>query len=338
MSERTNLKISFQEKDAVKTWAKSDKIKISWDKILDTWFWIHTPGEKPPIWLETYIPKERHIHVLNPGYSYYPTAAKEGAKWNADYKVITYTGNPLPNAFLELKSKPGDHSYQELIAQTINREETRRDEGRKENPSASNIYESLSKNKGIVFEKPSEKEIQTILEALLLPLFYQKNTVILPETQEESEKWKRILKSNRLPISIVTYQELEALNNLTSRVNPKKNNYLQIPPEFQICILAGDNLIKSPKSKETRIYREIQKKIEFNVWITKKLEEDILKLEYLSNFFEKLNPKHQKNFMEWCKKSGYKIQTGSYGKASWIPNQEDIQKTRKFLSSCSNLR
>ncbi|MDB6175075.1 MAG: Helicase, family [Chthoniobacteraceae bacterium] len=290
------------------------------------------------------------IHVLQIDYSGYAAAGKLGARWDTEWQVCTYIGNPLP---IELAAfAPRAFSYEAYVERSLN----------KQTPTLQPEDSTPGKDRHVLRPHQAEamKEALKAYESKL-PGFLFADEVGLGKTDAAWETvlrlpgrkilivcplgvipvWRETLLrqgTGNKEVIILNYDRLKKLIRVEDRTKVKSLKGVARFGEalaFDVVIFDESHRLKNMTSARFKLAHEVGKKADFHLWLSATAGQNPLELGYLSSLLAARTGDSikdiSKDFEGWCSKRGLGISRGKFGKWDYIESKESCEKVQRLL-------
>lgn len=352
------LNIPFSKKDIFKEICKQNEIKYLWDKNERAWA-IEANLEKNalPEPLKEFSIRADRLHVIDCDYTYFPFAAKAGAKWDAKKRVAVFRGTTIPTELTGFKPKPLSH--QEKMERELNKDPVKLIKSSKKIKPHSHQKESkrfiekawACKTPGFLLadETGLGKTISTWMSILGISELEKKGLkVLIVGPLNALDTWRETIlwmgnKSSQAPQPIeVTLVNYERLRNLFSEDDKKAKTLKGIArfaeaENHDIIVFDESHYLKNPTSARSKLARKLEEASRFTIWLSATAGQNPLELSYLSNMLGHItNCKGktvEKDYELWCQAQGINVKKGKFGKWMWNEenSKEENQKIHKIL-------
>lgn len=354
---RIELKVPISKKDEFKRICQENGVKYYWDPALRCWG-IEQPNKETPIpefLCEFSIGnKKARYFVIDCDYSYYPFAAKAGARWDAEHKCAIYRGTTLPTELTGFEPKP--FSYQEKVEKALNNEPIKslapqksfKPHNHQKDAAGQLLRAWKSGQPGFLLadETGLGKTAATWLGILEITKTAKKPLKILVtgplgaiSVWRETIEWlgNGSVKNEANDIILLNYERLKYLFHEDKKKAKTIKGLARFAKaeSFDLVIFDESHYLKSPKTARTKLARSLESQAKFSIWLSATAGQNPLELSYLSNLLAYSTGDTKKSvdtdYEKWCQAQGINLKRGQFGKWIYEGTQEDNKILYKIL-------
>lgn len=362
------LKIPFSEKDRAKETARKSGTPIQWEPNEKFWYF---PGDILPSCLQEFLPKEEILEsnskqekkkfrrnppkevkcprVLAVDYTYLPFAKAAGAKWNPSFKVCTFEGKTLP---IELTGfEPLPYSWEawaqeELTGERLRLQQKGKLTPRKDQETAIEEITNAQKNGAPGFLLADDVGLGKTIsawESILRTNPKQEKKILILCPLGVIASWRATIEKmgdggNR--ILLLNYDKLKKIYELEEGVKTKTLKGVAKrgkPLQFDIIVFDESHKLKNLQAARTKLATGLYKNAGFLLWMSATAGQNILELAYLAPLLASRTGSRvteiSKDFENWCKSQGIKLERTEYGKWTQSSDHQTNQKIHNLLFS-----
>jgi len=291
-------------------------------------------------------------YVLDIPFELKEWASFNKVKWDNNLKVFSYTGDSLPEIFKPFLPKYFSYSWNKakengmFYAEPVLLAPLWKPKKHQEEATIAITNAFKSRYPGFLLADDVGLGKTISAWSFILSQKVIKNVLIVCPVAVMSH-WRNTilhLGTGKKEIMIINYESLskifipskKGLSSTRQKGKQKRISKEFDAPAFDSIIWDESHKCKNSDNAKSLMAEKLRKKSSFDLWLSATAGQNPFELRYLDsvlNIASKTKMLAKESIEEWCKRVGFNVKRGDFGKWIWESNKEDTAKINNWLFS-----